>query len=72
MIEVPSILIVAPRGMVKELIFSETPIFLAKVPIDNGIVALDVAVENANCITGKNLRKKTNGFSPANSFNIPR
>ena len=50
MIAVPSILIVAPSGIVKEEIRFDTPIFLSSVSIDNGIVAFEVAVENANAI----------------------
>ena len=34
-------------------IFLDTPTFLERVSIDIGMVALDVAVENANAITGK-------------------
>ena len=64
MIEVPSMLIVAPRGMVNEEIFLETPTFLDRVSMDIGIVALDVAVENANAITGKNFLMKRIGFRP--------
>ena len=72
MIAVPSILIVAPSGMVKDEIFLETPIFFASVSIDNGIVALDVAVENANAITGKKFLMNLNGFSPVNILRSPR
>jgi len=68
MIEVPSMLIVAPRGMVKEEIFLETPIFLYSVSIESGIVALEVAVEKAKAITGKNFRINFTGFRPVNSF----
>ena len=69
MIEVPSMLMVAPRGMVNEEIFLETPTFLDRVSMDIGIVALDVAVENANAITGKNFLMKRIGFSPVKIFN---
>ena len=68
MIEVPSMLMVAPRGMVNEEIFLETPTFLDRVSMDIGIVALDVAVENANAITGKNFLMNFIGFSPVNIF----
>ena len=62
-IEVPSILIVAPSGIVKDEIFLETPIFLSSVSMESGMVALDVAVVNANIITGENLFKKRSGLS---------
>ena len=68
MIEVPSILMVAPRGMVKDDIFLDTPTFLDRVSIDSGIVAFDVAVENAKAITGKNFLINFRGFSPVNIF----
>ena len=61
-------LMVAPSGMVKEEIFLDTPIFLESVSIESGMVALDVAVENANAITGKNFLIKRIGFSPVNTF----
>lgn len=48
-------LMVAPSGMVKDEIFLDTPIFFASVSIDSGMVALDVAVENANAITGEEI-----------------
>ena len=64
MMEVPSMLMVAPSGMVKEEIFLDTPTFLERVSIDIGMVALDVAVENANAITGKNFLMKRIGFRP--------
>ena len=60
---VPSMLMVAPSGMVKEEIFLDTPIFSSRVSIASGIVALDVAVENAKLITGKYLRINLYGFS---------
>ncbi len=50
-------LIVAPSGIVKDEIFLETPIFLSSVSMESGMVALDVAVVNANIITGENLFK---------------
>ena len=49
--------------MVKEEILLETPIFLYKVLIDKGIVAFEVAVENANPITGKNFFMNLIGLS---------
>ena len=64
MIEVPSMLMVAPSGIVKDEIFLDTPIFLDSVSIDIGMVALDVAVENANAITGKNFLMNRIGFRP--------
>ena len=63
MMDVPSMLMVAPRGIVKEDICLDTPIFLLSVSMDIGIVALDVAVENANPITGRNFLINLNGFS---------
>jgi hypothetical protein len=63
MMEVPSILMVAPKGMVKEEIFLETPIFSSRVSILTGMVALEVDVENAKAITGKNLLINLTGFS---------
>ena len=57
-------LMVAPSGIVKEEIFLDTPTFLERVSIDIGMVALDVAVENANAITGKNFLIKRIGFRP--------
>ena len=68
-IAVPSIFIVAPKGIVNEDIFLFTPIFLLKVSIDIGIVAFDVAVENANPITGANFLINFTGFKPVNPFN---
>ena len=53
MIAVPSILIVAPSGIVNEEIRFDIPIFFSSVSIDMGIVAFEVAVENAKAITGK-------------------
>ena len=50
---------VAPSGIVKDEIFFDTPIFFANVSIDIGMVAFDVAVENANAITGKKFLIKT-------------
>ena len=47
-------LMVAPSGMVKDEIRRLTPIFSSSVSIFIGIVALEVAVENAKPITGAN------------------
>ena len=60
-------LMVAPSGMVNEEICFETPIFLFRVSIDIGIVALEVAVENANPITGRNFLTNLIGFSRVNT-----
>ena len=60
--EVPSMLMVAPRGIVKDEICLETPIFLYRVSIDRGIVALLVEVEKAKVITGKNFLMNLKGF----------
>ena len=54
--------------MVKDDIFLDTPTFLDRVSIDSGIVAFDVAVENAKAITGKNFLINFRGFSPVNIF----
>ena len=70
MMDVPSILIVAPNGIVKDEIFLETPTFSAKVSIFIGIVALDVDVEKAKAITGKKFLIKITGFNPEKIFNI--
>ena len=67
-IDVPSIFIVAPRGIVNDDIFLETPIFLCNVSIDIGIVAFDVAVENANPITGANFLINLTGLNPVVTF----
>ena len=72
MMAVPSILMVAPSGIVKDEIFLDTPIFFASVSMDSGIVALDVAVENANAITGKKFLMNLIGFSPVNTLSSPR
>ena len=68
MMDVPSILMVAPSGIVNEEIFLETPTFLESVSIESGMVAFDVAVENANAITGKNFLIKRIGFNPVKIF----
>lgn len=47
MMAVPSMLTVAPNGIVNEDIFLETPIFSFNVSMASGIVAFDVAVEKA-------------------------
>jgi Na+/H+-dicarboxylate symporter len=62
-IDVPSILTVAPSGIVKDDIFLLTPSFLSSVLIESGIVAFDVAVVNAKFITGKNFFRNLNGLS---------
>ena len=62
-IAVPSMLIVAPSGTVKDDMFSETPNFSSNVSMDKGIEALDDAVENAKLITGANLLKNFIGLS---------
>lgn len=53
MIEVPSMLMVAPSGIVKEEIFFETPIFCASVSMFIGMVAFEVEVENASHNLGR-------------------
>ena len=61
-IAVPSIFTVAPNGIVKELISSETPNFSVNVSIFTGIVALLLDVENATEITFKKFLKNLTGF----------
>ena len=61
-------MMVAPSGIVKDDIFLETPTFLFNVSIDSGIVALDVAVEKAKAITGKNFLINLSGFKPVKIF----
>ena len=70
MIDVPSILMVAPRGMVKDEICFDTPTFLCSVSMDSGMVVLDVDVEKAKAITGKKFLIKIIGFNPEKIFNI--
>ena len=50
------------------IFFLETPIFLCNVSIDIGIVAFDVAVENANPITGANFLINLTGLNPVVTF----
>ena len=68
MIAVPSMLIVAPNGIVNEDISLETPIS-DSFSMFNGIVALDVEDENAKNMTEKNLLKNFIGFSLVNITN---
>ena len=56
MIEVPSMLIVAPKGIVKEDTSRETPIS-DNFSMFNGIVAFEVEDENAKSMTEKNFLK---------------
>ena len=65
-IAVPSMLIVAPRGIVNEATFGSTPIFFSRVSIFSGMVAFEELVENANSITGSIFRKNCSGFSRVN------
>ena len=67
---VPSMLIVAPRGMVKEEMRRDTPIFLCRVSMDMGMVALEVAVENAKPITGRNFFRNLTGLSPVKPLSM--
>ena len=67
MMDVPSILMVAPSGMVKDEMRRLTPIFSSSVSIFIGIVALEVAVENAKPITGANFLRKRSGLSLVSS-----
>ena len=55
-------LMVAPSGMVNELTRRLTPMRFSRVVMFIGIVALEVAVEKAKAITGKNLRTNMKGL----------
>src|SRR3712207_4203504 len=63
-IEVPSILTVAPNGIVKLAIPFDAPIFSSQVFKLIGIDALLLDVLNATNITGQNFFKKVIGFTP--------
>ena len=54
----------------KDEIRFDTPIFLSNVSIDIGIVALEVAVEKANPITGRNFFKNLTGLKPVNPLSM--
>ena len=62
MIAVPSMLMVAPNGIVNEEISRDTP-SSESVSKFNGIVAFDVEEENAKNITETNFLKNLIGFS---------
>ena len=66
MMAVPSMLIVAPRGMVNDVTLLSTPTFFSSVSMLRGIVAFDELVEKANTMTGQNLRRKWKGFRRVN------
>ena len=70
MIDVPSILMVAPKGMVNEEMRRSTPILRSSVSILRGMVAFEVAVENANAITGKNFFRNMMGLTRASSHSM--
>ena len=63
MMAVPSMLMVAPSGMVNDATRLSTPIFFSSVSMLSGMVALLELVENANAMTGQNLRRKWKGLS---------
>ena len=67
MMEVPSMLMVAPSGMVNDEMRRSTPIFFSSVSMFNGMVAFDVAVENANIITDTNFFRNFTGLMRANT-----
>ena len=60
-------LTVAPSGMVNEETLRSTPIFSSRVSMLSGMVALEVEVENANAMTGKNFFRKRSGLSLVNT-----
>ena len=62
MMAVPSMLMVAPSGMVNDATRLSTPIFFSSVSMLSGMVALLELVENANAMTGQNLRRKWKGL----------
>ena len=68
-IAVPSILIVAPSGMVKDAIFLETPILRQSVSMLSGTTAALIDVVKANVMTGKNFLINRKGLSLANVAN---
>ena len=62
MMAVPSMLMVAPSGMVNDETLGLTPTFSSSVSMLSGMVALDELVENAKTMTGQNLCRKWNGL----------
>ena len=56
----------------EEEILLEIPSLSFKVSMDNGMVALEEEVENANSITGKYFLIKVNGFNRVNANNKSR
>jgi type IV secretory pathway VirB2 component (pilin) len=70
MIAVPSMLTVAPSGIVKEATELWTPSFSSVVRRFTGRVALLLAVLKATLIGARNLRKKVSGDNPANTSSI--
>ena len=68
MMAVPSMLIVAPNGMVNEEISRETP-SSESVSRFKGIVAFDVEDENAKNITEMNFLKNFSGFNRVKKTN---
>ncbi len=67
MMEVPSMLMVAPSGMVNDEMRRSTPIFFSSVSMFSGMVALLVAVENAKAMTEPNFFRKRMGLRRANT-----
>ena len=68
MMAVPSMLIVAPSGIVKAAVDLSMPRRSSAVRSEIGIVALDDAVLNAKICTARNFLRKISGFNPLNSF----
>ena len=61
-------LIVAPSGTVNDEMRRATPTFSSSVSMESGMVAFEVAVENAKPMTGANFRMNRNGLRPVNSL----
>jgi hypothetical protein len=70
MIAVPSMLIVAPSGIVKEATERSTPSLSSTVRRFTGRVALLLAVLKATLIGARNLRKKASGDRPEKTSSI--
>lgn len=62
MMAVPSMLMVAPKGIPKDATELSTPIGWVTLRRVTGMVAFDEAVENANSCAGRILRMKVAGF----------
>lgn len=62
-IQLPSILIVAPSGIEKEYTFFAIPSRSLHISIETGIVALLDAIVKAESIAGENFLKNVTGFN---------